>query len=329
MGHGGRSIALIERLTALGHRIAVFTFADAFRLLSKSGYQPHRIMGLQWGVHTDGTIAAMRTARNLCRFLRSRRESLDLIRQLALAELPDLFITDFEPLTALAADSLGVPCVSIDNQHKFCHPLDSSFPLRLRIYARLAGQFVQRWIYRPRQCIVAVFHACPPSPQYRRVDVLLRDRLARLQPNTGNHVLLYGRGELGARMALIASTVDAQFIAYGCHGTAADNITYKPTSYEEFARDLASCKAVLCTGGQQLIGEARYFGKPMLIVPIPKQHEQEINARFACRQGIGEFCSIDQLSAQCVQALLQRGSGDAHRANGVDQIIELLETANG
>ena len=87
----------------------------------------------------------------------------------------------------------------------------------------------------------------------------------------------------------------------------ADNIEHKPTSYEEFARDLASCKAVLCTGGQQLIGEARYFGKPMLIVPIPKQHEQEINARFARQQGIGDFCPIEQLNGE-VKAFLRNGA---------------------
>ena len=35
-----------------------------------------------------------------------RRQSFDMIRQLALLERPDLFITDFEPLTAVAARSL-------------------------------------------------------------------------------------------------------------------------------------------------------------------------------------------------------------------------------
>jgi uncharacterized protein (TIGR00661 family) len=329
MGHGGRSIALIERLTTLGHRVSTFTFADAFGLLTKSGYEPHRIAGLQWGVTSDGAIAALRTAHNLCGYLRRRCDSLDLIRQLALVEKPDLFITDFEPLTALAAHSLGIPCVSVDNQHRFCHPLNSSFPLHLRIYARLAGRFVRRWIYKPRQCIVAVFHPCPPSRHYRSVDVLLRDRVARLQPSHGDHILLYGRGELGRRMAAVASRVDARFVAYGCDGAAADNIEHKPTSYEEFARDLASCKAVLCTGGQQLIGEARFFGKPMLIVPIPRQHEQEINARFACQQGIGDFCPIEQLSTERVQAFLERRGSGPQGANGVDQVIELLEIANG
>ncbi len=329
MGHSGRSIALIERLTALGHRVAIFTFADAYRLLVSSSYQPHRIEGLRFREAPGGGVDPLRTACNFCRYLRRRRESFDRIRQLALAERPDLFITDFEPLTALAAASLGVPCVSVDNQHRFCHPLGAEFPRRLRIYSRLAGAFVRRWIKAPRQCIVAVFHQCPPSPHYCRVDVLLRDRIANHQPQGGDHVLLYGRGALGRRMAQVAATVPARFVVYGCEGDAAPNLQFKPTSNDDFVDDLASCRAVLCSGGQQLIGEARYFGKPLLIVPIPKQHEQEINALYARSEGLGDFCPIELLSRQRIVQFLGQRYAAARSGNGVDQALQLLEIGNG
>jgi Glycosyl transferase family 1 len=61
MGHGGRSIALIERLVALGHRVTIFTFADAFKLVTSSGYQLHRIAGLQFGISACGGVAALRS----------------------------------------------------------------------------------------------------------------------------------------------------------------------------------------------------------------------------------------------------------------------------
>ncbi len=329
MGHAGRSIALVERLVSLGHDVTIFTFADAFRLLERSGYQPHRIKGLHFGTTRRGGVSALGTLRNVVDYLKKRRESLDLIRQLALAERPDLFITDFEPLTALAASSLGTACASVDNQHKFCAPLSSEFPLSLRIYGRLAGAFVRRWIKGPHWCIVAVFHQCPASPHYQRVNSLLRDRMAALKPTTEGHVLLYGRGELGRRMARVAAAIPEQFIAYGCDGEAADNIRHKPTSYDEFAADLASCKAVVCTGGQQLIGEASYFGKPLLVVPIPNQHEQEINARYVRLERIGEWCPIGRLSAERVRDFLRQTYLTKPPANGVDQTLELLGVSYG
>jgi uncharacterized protein (TIGR00661 family) len=218
MGHGGRSIALIERLVALGHRVTIFTYTDAFRLLSDAGYEPHAIEGIRFCQKPDGAVDLWRTAWDFGGFLRRRRASLDLIRQMALDERPDLFLTDFEPLTALAAASLRAECVSIDNQHRFCHPLGRDFPLYLQAYGRMAGEFVRRWIKRPRECIVAVFHHCPESRHYRHVDALMRQRITQLEPAAGNHVLLYARGGLGRRMAEAASTVDARFVAYGCEG---------------------------------------------------------------------------------------------------------------
>ncbi|MGD9722061.1 MAG: glycosyltransferase family protein [Pirellulales bacterium] len=329
MGHAGRSIAMIERLTALGHRVTIFTYAEAYRLLVDAGYEPQRIQGLHFHQKTDGAVDVWRTAGGFCQFLRRRRESVDFIRQMALEQQPDLFLTDFEPLTALAAASLRKECVSIDNQHRFCHPLGSDFPRHLQVYGRLAGAFVHRWIKRPRQCIVAVFHRCPASRHYRHVDALLRGRISRIEPTPGDHVLLYARAGLGRRMAEVAAGVSACFVAYGCEGPPAANIEYKRTSDEHFARDLASCRAVICSGGQQLIGEARYFGKPLLIVPIPKQHEQEINAHYASREGIGSYCPVAELNGRRVDEFLRGQYGRRRGVNGVDQVFDLLGINNG
>jgi uncharacterized protein (TIGR00661 family) len=330
MGHSGRSIALIERLTALGHSVTIFTFAHAFELLANSSYQPYRIHGLQFSERADGGVDALGSLTNFDRYLSCRRESLDMIRQLALAGRPDLCITDFEPLTAQVAASLGIPCFSVDNQHRFCEPLGRDFPFRLRAYARLAGAFVRRWIKGPRERIVAVFHECPPSRYFQRVDALMRDQIERLRPTEGDYILLYGRGELGKRIGEVAKTVPERFIAYGCRHADAPNIESKSASCDDFAADLAGCKGVLCSGGQQLIGEARYFGKPMIIVPIPRQHEQEINARIAQEEGIGEYCPIDQLSPSRILKAFSGGRRAASRpANGVNQVLEIMGISNG
>jgi len=329
LGHSGRSLALVERLHRLGHLVTLFTFADAYRLLANSGHRPYRIEGLRWRETACGGVATLGTFCNLCQFLCARRESLDLIRQLALVEQPDLFITDFEPLTALAAVSLKIPCVSVDNQHRFCQPLGSGFPFSLRAYGWLAGQFVRHWIRGPRECIVAVFHTCPPSRHFRRVDALLRDHIAQLEPTPGDHVLIYGRGQLGRRMAEVASTVPARFIAYGFDGPAAPNIEYKQASYEQFAADLASSRAVLATAGHQVISEARYFAKPLLVVPMPNQHEQAINAHHARFEGFGDFVSIDELSPVHIHQTLERRVTAPRPASGVDQALELLGIGHG
>ncbi|HEY2839295.1 MAG TPA: glycosyltransferase family protein [Pirellulales bacterium] len=329
MGHAGRSLALIERLAALGHRVTIFTFADALRLLNAAGYSPVAIDGLQFSIAKHGGVSPLRSCGNLASYLRNRHKSLDVIRQVALAEQPDLVITDFEPLTALAAASLRIPCVSVDNQHRFCHPLGRDFPWFLQCYSRLAGVFVRGWIRGPRQCIVAVFHDCPASRHYQHVDVLLRERIASVQPSDGNHILLYGRGELGRRIALAASGVSEQFVAFGFDGPPAPNIEYRPTDNAAFVSALASCRAVITSAGQQLIGEARYFGKPLLVVPMPKQHEQEINARYARQEGLGDYCPLAELSPERIEDFLRRRFTRHRPGNGVDQTLDLMGISHG
>jgi uncharacterized protein (TIGR00661 family) len=176
---------------------------------------------------------------------------------------------------------------------------------------------------------VAVFHECPRSRHYRPVDALLRKPIAQLEPASADHVLIYARGGLGRRIAEAAVRVPVRFVAYGCDGPRTANIEYKPTSNEAFSRDLASCRAVVCSGGQQLIGEARYFGKPLLVVPIPRQHEQEINARYARRERIGDYCPIDELSPQRIERFLASRFASARPANGVDQVLDLLRIPHG
>jgi uncharacterized protein (TIGR00661 family) len=329
MGHAGRSLALIERLAALGHQVTVFTFGDALRLLTSSGYQPVPIDGLRFSVARDGGVDAWRSCGNLASYLRRRHQSIDLIRQLALVEQPDLFVTDFEPLTAIVAAAMRTPCVSVDNQHRFCHPLGSEFPWFLQIYSRLAGEFVRHWIRRPRQCIVAVFHRCPASRYYQHVDVLLRDRITRVEPSDGDHVLLYGRGELGRRLADVASRVNQRFLAYGFVAAPAPNIEYRPTDNDSFVAALASCQAVITSAGQQLIGESRYFGKPLLVVPMPKQHEQEINAHYVKREGLGDFCALAELSEERIRAFLRSRFTRQRTASGVDQTLDLMGISHG
>ncbi len=141
--------------------------------------------------------------------------------------------------------------------------------------------------------------------------------------------MVYGRGAVGRRMIRTATSLPERFVVYGCEGPPAANIEYKPPSAEQFADDLASCRAVFCMAGQQLIGEARYFGKPLLVVPFPNQHEQEINARYVRKEGIGDFCPVESLTRQRLRTFLRQPLNGRQPINGVDQVLELTGIGHG
>src|SRR5258708_28645739 len=78
----------------------------------------------------------------------------------------------------------------------------------------------------------------------------------------------------------------------------AANLGFQPFGEEKFIDALASCKAVIAGGGFTLMGEAVYLHKPMLAVPLARQFEQVLNARYLHHEGFGRHA--DSLDAKTV-----------------------------
>ncbi|MHA7834905.1 MAG: glycosyltransferase family protein, partial [Algiphilus sp.] len=108
-----------------------------------------------------------------------------------------------------------------------------------------------------------------------------------------------------------------------------ENLEFCAPSNEWFAHDLAACRAVLSTAGNQLIGEALHFGKPILAVP-EDAFEQRLNATMVERMGIGMRVAASQLSPSHVDRLLSHEDQFASRtaeyaSDGRAEAISTLE----
>jgi hypothetical protein len=60
-----------------------------------------------------------------------------------------------------------------------------------------------------------------------------------------------------------------------------------PDPSKDYAKTLASCRAVIAGGGHQTICEALYLGKPILAIPQRGQYEQRLNAAMVDAGGFG------------------------------------------
>ena len=93
-------------------------------------------------------------------------------------------------------------------------------------------------------------------------------------------------------------------VIYGTpHRGKVDNLDFRAPSNEWFLHDLAHCKAVLSTAGNQLIGEAMHFGKPVLAAP-EEAFEQRLNAHMIERMGIGMRADLKRLTPSDVDRFL-------------------------
>ena len=65
------------------------------------------------------------------------------------------------------------------------------------------------------------------------------------------------------------------------------NVQFRPFSEAGFIEDLATASAVIASAGFTLMGEAVALGKPMLAIPLRRQFEQLLNARYLSQSGYG------------------------------------------
>jgi uncharacterized protein (TIGR00661 family) len=210
---------------------------------------------------------------------------------------PDVAICDAEPWSHAAAARLGIPRISFDHFGilAYCRP-PIVWTDRLRscrdvlAYRALMG--------RPDRIIVSSFYdGGAHDARIRFVGPLLRREVLCRRPKRGSHLLVYlnqGAHQFTPRIEAALRALSVPVVVYGTPRRGSEgNLTFSPPSNEPFLDDLASCRAVFSTAGNQLVGEALWLDKPMLVMP---EHtvEQRLNAAAVDRLGIGRrVCHTD------------------------------------
>ncbi|MDG6956054.1 MAG: hypothetical protein JRN05_01060 [Nitrososphaerota archaeon] len=79
-----------------------------------------------------------------------------------------------------------------------------------------------------------------------------------------------------------------------------------------------NCDVVVSRAGHGTVGQAILSKKPSLLVPIPKQPEQEGNADKAARLGVSLVVSQDDLTLGALEESLSRLAGEGYRARAAE-----------
>jgi len=253
----------------------------------------------------------------------------------------DLVISDSEAWTHHAAERLGLPRISFDHVGiiAWCRP---HFPSELWLRGRRDGWVYRRLMGQPDRILICSFYPAEPVESTTRVmGPVLREELQQAEPRDGDFLLAYfnkGRYQYTASLDLALRRLDARVVIYGTpyHGRV-DNLEFRPPSNSGFIRELAGCKAVLSTAGNQLIGEAIHFRKPILALP-EDVFEQQLNARMVERMGIGQRGRLGALTVGDIEDFLVgcdgsrarmpelRGDGRAEAARTLLEFIDELRS---
>ncbi len=299
-GHSTRAKEVLTHLRGRGHALHVASFDRGLRNLSDQ-FEVTEIFGFHFA-YVNNRVRYKRTlAKNLITVPRAAR-SVSRLKELIAAWKIDLVITDFEPLTCHVGHGMGLPVISIDNQHCLTN-VQVSYPRQYRRDAAAAKLVTRLMTPHADAYLVISFFTAPVKKRNTFLfPPLLRQEILGATSTLGEQVLVYVTSPAPA-LAKVLSSVHGRFVAYGFEREGAEgNILYKKPSLDGFFRDLINSKAIVANSGFSLVTEALHLGKPYLAVPVERQFEQIFNAYWLQKTGYGAFW--EELNKERVESFL-------------------------
>jgi uncharacterized protein (TIGR00661 family) len=292
-GHAMRTGAVLPALMA-EHEVTVFAGGDAYEVLAPK-FPTVRIPTIGYVYNEHGGHSIPRTLRRnfgpMTDVLLGGAGSALVEREFK-ARGVEIVISDSEGWTHRAAQKLKLPRISYDHIGiiAYCKP---HFPADLRLLGIRDAIAYRMLMGVPERILISSFYPAEPAyPNVKIVGPMLREEVLRVkrEENPGDFLLAYfnkGEHQYLPHIDRALRQLDGPVVVYGTpYRGQVDNLEFRAPSNEGFIHDLAHCKAVLSTAGNQLIGEAIHFGKPILAMP-EEAFEQRLNAYTIERMGVG------------------------------------------
>lgn len=320
MGHATRSRVVLDHLAA-HHDIQVVVSGRAFNYLEKwaadtvaragRGPQVKRIWGYSVVCENNEVDSFKTVLANVRGAVSGWPENIRAYFEVADRFAPDVVISDFESWSYLFGKNRRIPVVSLDNiqmLNRCTHAPgiieghETDFRLaKAVIKPKVAGAFhylISTFFYPPVRKARTSLH--PP---------ILRPEILAARPEPGEHLLVYQTSTTNTALPEILAGSGRECRIYGLRReltaeVVEGNLRFRPFSEAGFIDDLRTARGVIASGGFTLMGEAVYLRRPMLAVPLGKQFEQLLNARYLQAEGYG--LGVEELTAQRLDEFLQR-----------------------
>ena len=194
----------------------------------------------------------------------------------------DLIINDFEPVSAWSARFNNIKCFELTNQYSMSL---SSVP-KPKSYNKLI--------------LWAIKYIIPSKLGYgyhykkytdRIFFPIIRDKIRNLRLTTSDEIIVYLPTYSPSNLIKIINklTVKKRWTIFSLDAKKKEKIfgvNVEPLSEDIFLKKFASCYGIVCAGGFATTSEAIFLGKPMIVVPVEGQIEQQFNAAALKQEGV-------------------------------------------
>ena len=333
-GHAMRTSAVLPALMR-EHEVTVFAAEDAYDALA-----PHfptvRIPLVRYMYNDRGGHSLARTlSRNFKPMtdLLFNGSGMQMVEREFRERGIDVVISDSEAWCHRVAMKMRLPRISFDHVGiiPYCKP---HFPPDLWLAGQCDALAYRAMMGEPERIIISSFYKAEPRKAGTRiVGPMLRDPVLKARASDGDFVLAYfnkGEHQYLPQVDRTLRLLDLPVVVYGTpYRGREDNLDFRAPSNEGFVRDLAACRAVISTAGNQTIGEAIHFGKPILALP-EDAFEQRLNGWMIERMGIGARSSLATFSPSEIDRFLAneswyRSNMAEHAGDGRAEAIATLQ----
>ena len=311
-GHISRSRELVRKLKADGHDVDVIVSGrKAEELKEIEIFEPYRVMKGMTLVTFKGKLNYIDTMFQL--------DLSSLVSDIMMLETKgtDLIITDFDPITSMAARLRNIPCMGFGHQYAFRYNIPfakgnifEKYTLLNFAPARYNAGIHWNHFNQP------IFPPVIPSTLYTEA----------LRTVIKEKILVYLPFEEVEDVSAFVTPFDGyEFFIYGKVTEDSDegHLHFRGYSREGFLCDLMECSGVVCNAGFELPGEALHLGKKLLLRPLDGQIEQESNALAMDQLGYGMV--MHSLQGPVLAEWLQHPCREPlHYARTVDYIAEWI-----
>lgn len=296
MGHATRSSVVLAHLLAAGHEVQVMTSGRAKAFLAERFDGVHEIHGLHFVTEQNRVRLGKSLWSNVLAGVTGVPQNVQAYFDLIGRFEPDVVVSDFESWTYVYAKAHGLPVISVDNMqiiNRCRHPKDVTEGYEASF--DLAKAFVKSKLPFAEHYLVTSFFRPPLRKERTSLHPpILRPEILAAERSVGEHLLVYQTAEGNETLEQTLRDTGLPCRIYGMQRDLAEdrvlgNLVHRPFSEQGFIDDLASARAVVAGGGFTVMSECVYLHKPMLSVPIRKQFEQVLNARWLERLGYGRF----------------------------------------
>jgi uncharacterized protein (TIGR00661 family) len=350
LGHTVRQLPILDTLSR-EHRILLFAYGESLSFLQKRYRDNPRVgiceVAVPFVAGSDAGldfVASAERARDASMNYTERNFSA-MARAAEEIGVPDLVISDYEPVAAQYGYACGAPVVTIDQQSKF---------LLMDAEKRLGGiscrdeQMRLRMFFPKADLRIACsfFRVVPETAALESVEIVptvLRENIVggRMAYDVSGALVVYFTAQRALTQSLAEvleilgafGSIPFDLFAPGEIGSVPENVTVWRYGSDHFIERLRRSSGVISTAGHGVLSEAMYLGIPVYAMPLPL-YEQLINAETIARCGFG--ISQSRLTRDDLSRFLELRSDAAEtiardteillRRDGSVKILELLES---